>query len=180
MCPELSSWSFYPLTTYSSCCLLFNDSNHSNLKAVSYPRFLSLIPHILNISLSSSFGHPSSFEACVVRLYHCCYLWATGHLCLLGTTSHSHFLSFSPPLFLSFHVCSCLFKISPWMSKVSPLWQIQNGTLPPYSSGLSASLSHLRKHHHHLRYLRKGTKEPFSIPPFSSFNSSLKSGCFFV
>ena len=115
MCPELSSLSFYPLTTYSSHCLLFIDSDHSNLKAASHPRFLSLIPHILNISLSSSFGHPSSFEACV--LSGCITAVAFGPfgcLCLSGTTLHSHFLSFPPPLFLSFHVCSCLFKIPPW------------------------------------------------------------------
>lgn len=137
MCPELSSLSFYPLTTYSSHCLLFIDSDHSNLKAASHPRFLSLIPHILNISLSSSFGHPRSFEACV--LSGCITAVAFGpfgRLCLSGTTLHSHFLSFPPPLFLSFHVCSCLFKIPPWMSKVASLWQVQNGTLP-LSSGLS-------------------------------------------
>lgn len=100
MCPELSSWSFYPLTTYSSCCLLFNDSNHSNLKAVSYPRFLSLIPHILNISLSSSFDTPVPLRlvlsGCITAVTSgplvTCVFWE--QLCILTSC-------------LSLHPCSC-------------------------------------------------------------------------
>lgn len=137
---------FYPQTTYSSQPLLFNDSiNYSNLKATSHPRFLSFIPHILKISLSSDTPVPLK----LVLHQAISLLLSLGRLvaCIIWEQ-----LDILTPC-LSRHPCSC--HSSLWLSHPHR-WFILSLSWPshpqePFSPVTSAS--HFRAHLWHFMSL---------------------------